>query len=347
MTGVQVVAASLFLGLTAYALLAGADFGGGFWDLTAGNSGHSAALRERIEHSLGPVWEANNVWIVFALVVAWTGFPTAFAAIVSTTYIPLTLVAFGIILRGSAFAFRESVEDVRFQRIFGATFAASSILTPFFLATVAGAIASGRIPLGITRGSVITSWANPTSALGGVLAVGVCAWLAAVYLAGDTARDGQRELTEAFRHRALGAGVVTGAIALGGILVLRSDAHQLYAGLVGRALPVVVLSGVAGLASLGLLWRRHYSWTRVTGALAVAAILWAWAVAQYPRILVGGPTLGAAAAPPAVIHSMVWALGLGALIVVPSLGWLFWLFTRGSPPAGGRQLRAAGREDRT
>lgn len=315
MTAADDLAVVLWVAVSAYALLGGADFGGGFWDLTAGTAGGGQRLRDRVEHSIGPVWEANHVWLIFALVVLWTGFPTAFAAVASTLYIPLTIVAIGVILRGSAFAFRKSVQRLPSKRALGATFAAASVLTPFFLGAAAGGIASGRVPPGIARGSIVGSWVNPTSLLGGVLAVGTCAWLAAVYLTGDAARDGETDLADAFRRRALGAGIVVGAVSLSGI-----------AGLTGRALPLVVVSGAAGVVSLGLLWRRHYGIVRVTGAMAVVAVVWGWAVAQYPQLLVGGPTVAAAAAPAPTLHAMLWALLVGGILLVPSLGYLFVLF---------------------
>src|SRR5688500_8672740 len=186
----------MWLGLTAYALFGGADFGGGFWDLLAGDAHRGRAQRELIEHSIGPVWEANHVWLIFVLVVLWTGFPEAFAAVMSTLYLPLTLAAFGVILRGSAFAFRKAVPEAGLKRVFGATFALSSILTPYFLGAVAGGVASGRVPPGNAEGDVVTSWVNPTSTLGGVMAGGVCAYLAAVYLTADSARTGKADLAD-------------------------------------------------------------------------------------------------------------------------------------------------------
>ena len=163
----NVVLVFLWGGITAYVLLGGADFGAGFWDLLAGSAEGGAPQRQRIAQSIGPVWEANHVWLIFALVVTWTGFPTVFASIASTLYIPLTIVAFGIILRGSAFAFRKTVTEVAVQRIFGSSFALSSVITPFFLGMIAGAIASGRVPLGVAQGNVISSRLNPTSVVGG------------------------------------------------------------------------------------------------------------------------------------------------------------------------------------
>ena len=175
------IAAVMFVGVTLYALLAGADFGGGLWDLLAGGTERGAEPRELIEHSVGPVWEANHVWLIFVLVVLWTGFPHAFAPIMSTLAIPLTLAAVGIILRGSAFAFRKASIAIASQRAFGAIFATSSVLTPFFLGSVVGGVASGRVPA-VGTGSLTRSWINATSMLGGVLAVVVCAFLVGVML---------------------------------------------------------------------------------------------------------------------------------------------------------------------
>src|SRR5206468_2154452 len=161
------------------ALLGGADFGGGLWDLVAGGPERGARTRALIERSIGPVWEANHVWLIFFLVVTWTAFPRVFAAAASTLYIPLTAAAFGIILRGSGFAFRKTVREVSLKRLFGGAFALSSVITPFFIGAAAGAVASGRVPLGNAAGNLITSWLNPTSVLAGVLATGMCAYLAA------------------------------------------------------------------------------------------------------------------------------------------------------------------------
>jgi cytochrome bd ubiquinol oxidase subunit II len=328
MTLPEVLLAVTWIGVTAYALLGGADFGAGFWDLIAGGATGGAGRRGLIEHSIGPVWEANHVWLIFALVMLWTGFPTAFAAIMSTLYIPLTAVAFGVILRGAAFAFRKAVQELWLKRIFGACFAASSVITPFFLGTVAGAVATGRVPPGTARGDPITSWVNPTSLLGGVLAVGVCAYLAAVYLTNDARRTGDQDLTEWFRRRAVAAGVVVGLVALGGIGVLAADAPRLFEGLTGRALPLVVASALFGAASLILLVRRRLVAVRVTAALAVVAIIWGWAAAQYPYLLDPGLTIAQAASSRAVMQAVLISLAVGSLLLIPSLALLFILFQR-------------------
>jgi cytochrome d ubiquinol oxidase subunit II len=331
----------LWIGLTLYALLAGADFGGGFWDLLAGGSHRGRPQRGLIEHSIGPVWEANHVWLIFVIVLLWTAFPPVFAAVMSTLYIPLTLAALGIIARGAAFAFRKASDQLGQQRLFGAAFALSSVLTPFFLGTVAGAIASGRVPLGLAAGNLLTSWWNPTSVLGGTIAVGTVAYLAATYLCADATREGQHQLAEAFRRRALTTGLVLGAVALGGIAVLHADAPYLFDGLTHRALPLVVVSAVAGVVSLLLLLRRRYLLVRITAALAVTAVLWGWALAQYPYLLpppaTADATITASAAIPAVLFATLIALAAGALLLIPSLLWLFLLFQRGQSSAGHQQ----------
>src|SRR3712207_2510728 len=184
----------MFVGLIAYGLFGGADFGAGIWDLLAGGTRRGARQRDLIEHSIAPVWEANHVWLIFVLVVLWTAFPRAFAAVVTTLYIPLTLAAFGMIARGAAFAFRKSITTLGMRRFLGAGFAFSSLVTPYFLGAVVGGVASGRVPEGIAAGDVVTSWINPTSVLGGVLSVLVCAYLAAVFLCADARRGGAEDL---------------------------------------------------------------------------------------------------------------------------------------------------------
>ncbi len=326
----EAVLGAAFAGLVAYALFGGADFGGGVWDLLAGGTERGRRARDRVERSIGPVWEANHVWLIFVLVVLWTGFPGAFAAAVTTLYLPLTLAAFGIIGRGAAFAYRKSVDTLAMRRFFGAVFAVSSLLTPFFLGAVVGAVASGRVPPGIAAGDVVTSWVTPTSFLGGTLAVLTCAYLAAVFLCGDAARDGEHDLAEAFRRRAVVAAVVTGAVGLAGIAVLRADAPLLFDGLTGRGLPVVVLSVVAGLAALGLLLARRYIAARLASALAVAAILVGWAVSQYPYLLPPTRTVDEAAAGRPTLLALLIALSAGAVILIPALAFLYTLFQR--PP---------------
>jgi cytochrome bd ubiquinol oxidase subunit II len=322
----EVMLVVLWVGLTAYVLFGGADFGGGVWDLLAGGSERGRPQRALVEHSIGPVWEANHVWLIFVLVLMWTGIPSVFAAVTSTLYIPLTLVALGIIARGAAFAFRKASTQLWQQRLFGATFAFSSLVTPFFLGTVAGAIASGRVPPGIAAGDLVGSWVNPTAIASGALAVVTAAYLAAVYLTRDAERAGDATLVSQFRRRALGTGMVVGVLSAVGLVVLAADAPELFAELTtGRALPFLLISVLSGLASLPLLWRGAYVAVRLTAAVAVTGLLWGWGVGRYPELL-PGVSLAEAAATDAVLAASLGALGVGALLLVPSLWWLYATF---------------------
>jgi cytochrome bd ubiquinol oxidase subunit II len=320
----------VWLSITAYALLAGADFGAGFWDLIAGSPDRGRARRQLIEHTIGPVWEANHVWLIYVLVITWTAFPPLFAAVASTLWIPLSLVAFGIIARGSAFAFRKVVDEVWLQRLFGAGFAASSVVTPFFLGAVAGGIASGRVGPGLAGGGVITSWVNPTSLSCGVLAIGVCAYLSAVYLTAEARRRRQSELAEYFRRCSIVSGVVVGAVALATLSVVHSDAGPLFRALTRRGLVLVLISIVAGVVSLRLVVARRYLLVRVTAAIAVAAVLWAWAYGQYPRPI-AGLSVEQASAAHATLQAVTISSIVGLAVLLPSLALLFSLFERTGP----------------
>jgi cytochrome bd ubiquinol oxidase subunit II len=322
MSAAHALATVLFASLTAYALFGGADFGGGFWDLFAGDAVRGRRLRNLVEHSLGPVWEANHVWLIFTVVLLWTGFPAVFAAIASTMYIPLTAAALGIIGRGAGFAFRKTSTELGLQRLFGAGFAVSSVLTPFFFGAVIGGVASGRVPPGIGEGDLVASWWNPTSVVTGALAVGVCAYLAAVFLTRDAERT-MPDLVAPMRRRALGAGVGVGLLAAAGLVVVAADAPDLAAGL-REPLPaaLVVLSAAAGVASLVLLYRRRYLAVRLTAGLAAASVLWGWAAARYPLMLPPSTTVDGAAAQPAVLHAVLGSVMVGAAILLPSLWWL-------------------------
>ncbi|MDP9135727.1 MAG: cytochrome d ubiquinol oxidase subunit II, partial [Actinomycetota bacterium] len=271
----------VMLGVTAYAVLGSADFGAGFWDLTAGSAEGGGRVRGMIERSMSPVWEANHVWLIFALVIVWTSFPLAFGSIFSTLSIPLFLAALGIIFRGAAFALRGQAATMNEARGLGALFASSSVLIPFCLGAAMGGVASGRVPVGNAAGEPFGSWLNPTSVLIGMIAVISGAYLAAVFLAGDSKRADQPDLVRAFRTRALGAGALTGVVAIGGLFVLRDDAPDLYGGLTsGGGLVMVIVSALAGAVTLALVWTERYGLARLTSALAVAAVVVGWALAQ-------------------------------------------------------------------
>ena len=319
----------LLAGLVAYAVLGGADFGAGFWQLWGGRGERDRALREHAHHAMGPVWETNHVWLIFVLVICWTAYPTAFASIASTLSVPLFIAGIGIIMRGTAYALRSGTRTLREQRMIEVGFAISSILTPFALGAVIGGIASGRVPVGNAKGDLATSWLNTTSIFIGILAVATAAYLAAVYLAADAVRVGRSDLADAFRTRALGTGVVAGALALAGLPIVRSDAPRIWDGLTGGdGLAAVIVSGLAGVATLALVSRRRFGPARVTAALAVAAIVAGWALAQRPDIL-PGLTVEQAAAGHSALVAIIVGVAIGGIVLVPSLVLLFGLVLRG------------------
>jgi cytochrome d ubiquinol oxidase subunit II len=321
-------AAVLFTGVLAYAVFGGADYGAGFWDLTAGGARRGRGPRHLVDESLAPVWEANHVWLIFCLVMLWTGFPTAFAAIMTTLYIPLGLAALGIVARGAGFAFRKVMVRTEQQRLTGAVFAVSSVVAPFFLGAVVGGIASGRVPEA-GHGDPITSWINPTSVLGGVLAVLTCAFVAAVFLTAEARRRGEEELEAWFRRRSQLTAVVTGVVALAGIAVLHADSPHLFDELSTRGLPFLLLSWVCGLTALLFVRRLAPRVVQGLAVLAVAAIIAGWGTAQYPYLLGTHTTIAEAAAPAPTLVALTVVAAVAFAIVVPSMALLFALAQRG------------------
>jgi cytochrome d ubiquinol oxidase subunit II len=275
-----------------------------------------------IDHSIGPVWEANHVWLIYILVIWWTGFPTAFAAAMTTLFVPILLALLGIVLRGASFAFRKYAATLAQARLFGAIFAGSSLITPFFLGAVAGAIASGRVPAA-GNGPLFASWLHPTSLFGGLIAVGTCAFLAGVFLTADAQRGGDADLAARLRTRTLGVGVATGAMVFVALLPITQDAPTLSDGLLGRAAPLVVVSGLAGAATLVLLWRHRFAVARLTAVAAVAAVVLGWGVAQYPWMLVDEITVRDAAGAPATLTGLLVVVALAGAVVLPPLVYLF------------------------
>jgi cytochrome d ubiquinol oxidase subunit II len=316
-------AAILLVAVTMYAIFGGADFGAGFWDLVAGGTKRGERPREVIDHSIAPVWEANHVWLIFIFVVLWTCFPEAYASITLTLFVPLTLAALGIVLRGASFAFRKAVFRTRDRRNFGAAFAISSVLVPYCFGAVLGAIASGRVPAGGKAGDPWDSWVNPTSVLGGVLAVCLTAYLAAFFLVADAGRLSDDTMVTYFRRRATVAGVAAGVVSLVGIFVLSNDADYLFHGLTTRALPLVILSGASGIAGLVLLARHTRLGARAAAVVAVGSVIAAWAVAQWDYLLPTSLTVSDAAAPDGTITAVLVATGLAVLLLGPAFTLLY------------------------
>ena len=322
------VGAVLLAGITLYAVLGGADFGGGLWDLLAGTTARGRVPRGLIDESITPVWEANHVWLVFDLVIFWTAFPHAFAAVMTTLALPLWLALGGIVLRGAGFAFRKEITKLPWQRAAGAAFAFSSLLTPFFMGTVVGAIATGAVPADASHAS-LAAWTSPTALLTGFLFVAACGYLAAVYLVVEAERRGNRPMRGYFTRRAQGAAIAAGALSLAALFELQNSDPAFYGRLTGRALPLVVLAGVCGLAVLALLTAGRTKGIRVIAALGVAAVIWGWGVAQYPVLLPGtAVTLTTAGATQATFVALVVVAIAAVILVVPSFALLYSLQDR-------------------
>ena len=328
MSSADAVAAVLWVGVTLYAAFGGADFGSGFWALVAGGGERGRRVRALVDWAIGPVWEANHVWLIFMLVTLWTAFPEAFSSVMSTLFIPLCLAALGIVLRGAGFAFHRVAARSSGRRFAEAAFGVSSVLTPFFMGTVVGAVASGRVPVGNAQGDPVTSWLNPVSLLLGALFVAAGAYLAAVFLVSDARRFGDRELEGYFATRALATALAAGALAVAGIFVLRDDARFIYDGLTSEGLPLVLVSLACGLGALVLLWRGARRGVRPLAVGAMVAVIWGWGAAQFPYLLPETLTIEEGAGASDTLTAVLVVFGIAVVVVLPALALLFTLDQR-------------------
>ena len=316
------------LGLTLYILFGGADFGGGVWDLLARGPARDRE-RELIADAIGPVWEANHVWLIFVVTALFAAFPPAFAALGVALYVPFSIAIGGIVFRGAAFAFRQhgsgDVWQQRWTRVFGI----ASLVTPVVLGMAGAALASGRIrigPAGEVQAGLWSAWTGPLSIAAGALSLAMCAFLAAVYLTVEADLRGDEELTASFRRRAVISGLVAGALAAAGLAVVAIDAPDLWEGMREDGWPLVVLSAAGGLASLLLIVRGRDRAARVAAAVAVASVVVGWGVAQWPYLIAPDLTAQDAAAPVSALRPVAVGLGVGGLLLLPSLLLLFRVF---------------------
>ncbi len=319
----------IVLALTLYAVLGGADFGAGVWEF---NTALQSSPEERglIYRAIGPVWEANHVWLIFVIVAMFSAFPPAFAGICRALWLPLLLALVGIVFRGAAYAFRVQLIDSRGQEaLWNAVFALASTAAPFFLGASLGAVASGKLaisPAGEFSGDFLTGWISPLSIFNGFFTVGMCAYLTAVFLTREAAVEGNAALAALWRKRALGVGVWMGVLALAGLAFVAVDAASLWDGFRQRAWPLVSVSVIAGFLSLYSLWREWFHIAAIAAGAAVSTVVWGWAAAQYPLLLPPDVSIEMAKGPPTVLHVMAWSIVLGFVLLLPALGWLFYLF---------------------
>jgi cytochrome d ubiquinol oxidase subunit II len=315
-------------GLTLYVLLGGADFGGGFWDLLAHGPSRERQ-RDLISAAIGPVWEANHVWLIFVVTALFAAFPAAFAALGVGLYLPFSLAVFGIVLRGAAFAFRAHGDrGSRWQRSWTRIFGIASLVTPVVLGMSAAAISAGRIRVhaGVVDAGIVASWTGPLSLGSGALSLAMCAYLAASYLAVEAAQRRDAGLLELFRIRAIASGAAAGTFAAVGLLAIRADAPILWDGMTRKAWPLVILSASGGVASMVSTLRRRPTHARAFAAVAVASVVAGWGIAQAPYLIVPDVTAASAAAPVPSLRAVAIGYAIGTCLLVPSLALLFRLF---------------------
>ena len=325
----DLTAALAMVALILYGVLAGADFGGGIWDAFA-RGPRRDDQRDAISHAMGPVWEANHVWLIFVIVLLFTGFPSAYAALSEALFVPFHLVLLGIILRGAAFVFRAySPQGVgapsHAGRRWGAVFGLASVITPVLLGMCLGAVSTGnvRVDGGIVSIDGTAPWLRPLSLATGGFALAVCAYLAAVYLVIET--DGA--LREDFRRRALLAGTAVVAMSALMLPLLYLHAPHVWRGLLSaRAAPVLAVGIVAALLSGWALWRRRPRLARLATVVQTACLLAGWGMAQHPYVIYPDVTVYSAAAPEPTLRFVLWSTPFGMALLIPSLLWLFRVF---------------------
>jgi cytochrome d ubiquinol oxidase subunit II len=333
MSTAELIAGVLWLALTAYAVLAGADFGGGVWDLFAsGPRAHEQ--RNAVAEAMGPVWEANHVWLIFMITGLFTAFPVTFGVLALALYIPFTIAMTGIVLRGASFAFRaHGAEAVGPTSPWGVIFGVASVVTPFFLGTAAAAVASWSIhaPGGHLVSGYLDGWTTPLAVVIGLFALSICAYLAATYLMVEN--EDRPALLADFRRRAIAAALVSGALALLAVAISFFDGSRLLESLTGRGLPLFVLALLNGPLALWAVWRSRPRIARVAVIGQVVLVLWAWAIGQWPYLVPPDLTISATAAPAATLTGMLAVITIGGLLLLPSLWLLFRVFKARNPQA--------------
>jgi cytochrome d ubiquinol oxidase subunit II len=324
----------LWLSLIAYAVLGGADFGGGIWDFFA--FGPQAERQRRlIGQALGPVWEANHVWLIFLIVGLFTAFPSAFSVLSTALIVPFTLALLGIVLRGAAFIFRAQADEaVTFGKIWGRVFSTASTITPFLFGTAAAAVASGQVRVqgGGIQTDLLTGWTTPFALTIGALALSLCAVLAALNLIIEAQNNNDAELVEAFRRRAIIAGAFTLVLDVVAFTLSPFEAPLLWHGMLAHALPLVIVTGLIGLGTAASLLLRRYRLARVLAIIVTAFIFASWGVSQFPYLIPVNVTINNATSPPATLLALLIGTGIGMALLLPSLWLLFHVF-KGKNPA--------------
>ena len=324
-----IILAIMFSSLSLYAVLGGADFGAGIWEFT---TVLQADKRERklIHDAIGPVWEANHVWLIFVLIIMFSAFPLAFAAVSRALWLPLLFALLGIVCRGAGYIFRAyAIGAVSLQNFWGAVFALASTATPFFMGASIGAISCGTLAIdseGRFSGNHLQDWLTPLSLFAGIMAVGMCAYLASVYLTHEASKTKGADLLRTWRGRATSTGIWIGILAWIGLVMCALEAPDLWNGLIARGWPLIAVSVTTGIGSLWALVRNRFQFANLMAASSVASVVVGWGLGQYPILVPPAITIESSKAPPVVLWAMVICILSGSLFLFPALFWLFRLF---------------------
>ncbi|WP_371501199.1 cytochrome d ubiquinol oxidase subunit II [Kitasatospora sp. NBC_00374] len=324
----DVVAWILLAAVAAYACGGGVDYGAGFWDLLAGGAERGKRPRWLIDHAMAPVWEVNNVWLIFILIIMWTGFPVFFQTVFSAMWLPLALAAVGMVLRGAGFALRKPTRRLAERRVYGALFAVSSVLTPFFLGAAVGGVASGRVAPGTTASA--DAWANTTSIMAGLLTVAATAFLGAVFLTADARRFAAPDLVRYFRLRVWISVGVLAVLALIGLAVTHQHTSYVYHGLThGLGLLLVIVAAAAAAVTAWLVAGPALGWARYSSVGCVALVVAAWGVAQRPYLIPTSLTVQQAAGATEPLRWLMFVTLIALVLIGPALVVLYRLDTHG------------------
>ena len=324
-----IILAILWGALTLYLLFGGADFGVGIWEV---NTALQSTERERnlLYKAIGPVWEANHVWLIFFLVCTHAAFPRAYAALGQALWVPLLIAIVGIVFRGAAYAFRANLLGQRTQRtIWEIVFAVASTVAPFFLGAAAGAVASGKLEFndaGEYQGAILLGWISPLSLFTGFFTVGVCAFLSATYLLRESVNQEQPELIKVWRQRALATGLWMGVLSLVGVAFLAVEPERFWTNFRERGLPLFCVGVASGAGARVAIWRTKALLATIFAASTVTCVVWGWGVSQYPILLPPNLTIENCKTSDSVMWAMLVSIGIGMVIVVPSLWWLLSIF---------------------
>jgi cytochrome bd ubiquinol oxidase subunit II len=318
----------LWLSIITYAALGGADFGGGIWDLFSLGTQQQDERRQLIDRAVGPVWEANNVWLIYLVVGLYTAFPVVAATLATALFIPFSLALIGVVLRGASFAFHTHLGGaITVKEIWGRVFGIASAITPFLFGTCAAAVASGKIR--VQQGIPValwSAWLTPFALTIGAMGLALCATIAPIYLTVEAQRANNEKLMHLFRKRAFIGGGFLAALSILGLVLAPSEAPLLWRGMLDHAIWAVIVVFLIGVLTAGALFYRHYRLARILIVLETGALLGTWGLAQLPYIVPPDLTVTAAASPPTTLWEFFISALIGMLVLIPSLWFLFHVF---------------------